>query len=53
MHTCPQCAADLVLTDVELGDIIQCPDCALELEVLGVDPLVLDVAPVEEEDWGE
>jgi len=30
-----------------------CPDCGVELEVMGLDPLVLDLAPEEEEDWGE
>ena len=51
---CPECAAELELAaDIEVGEIIVCPECAVELEVMGVDPIVLDLAPEEEEDWGE
>jgi alpha-aminoadipate carrier protein LysW len=52
--TCPECAADITLTDDALqGEIIQCPDCGVELEVMSLDPPRLDLAPEEEEDWGE
>jgi alpha-aminoadipate carrier protein LysW len=52
--TCPECAADLTLADDALqGEIIQCPDCGVELEVMSLDPPMLDLAPEEEEDWGE
>jgi alpha-aminoadipate carrier protein LysW len=50
---CPECSAEIELGDVVVGEIVECPDCGVELEVLGVDPLELDVAPLEEEDWGE
>lgn len=39
--------------DVISGEIIECPDCAVELEVTSVDPLEVEVAPEEDEDWGE
>lgn len=52
--TCPECDADITLaTDTLEGEIIQCPDCGAELEVLSVDPPTLELAPEEEEDWGE
>jgi len=52
--TCPECAADITLPDDTLsGEIIQCPDCGVELEVMSLDPPTLDLAPEEEEDWGE
>ena len=52
--TCPECAADINLADDTLqGEIIQCPDCGVELEVMSLGPLVLQLAPDEEEDWGE
>ena len=52
--TCPECAADIILADDTLqGEIIQCPDCGVELEVMSLSPLTLDLAPAEEEDWGE
>lgn len=52
--SCPECGADISLNDnVEKGEIVQCPDCAAELEVMQVNPVVLELAPEEEEDWGE
>jgi alpha-aminoadipate carrier protein LysW len=51
---CPECAAEVSLPeDVMEGEIVQCPDCGVELEVISVDPPALDLAPEEEEDWGE
>lgn len=51
---CPECAADVVLPDDVLeGEIVVCPECGVELEVVSVDPAELDLAPEEEEDWGE
>jgi alpha-aminoadipate carrier protein LysW len=51
---CIECGAELVLdADVELGEIVVCPDCGAELEVIGLDPISLDLAPEVEEDWGE
>jgi alpha-aminoadipate carrier protein LysW len=52
--TCPECAADITLADDTLqGEIIQCPECGVELEVMSLNPIALDLAPEEEEDWGE
>ena len=49
--SCPECAADVTLADDTLqGEIIQCPDCGVELEVRSLNPLQLELAP---EDWGE
>ncbi len=51
---CPECEAELELGDaVEESEIIVCPDCGAELEVISVDPIVLELAPEVEEDWGE
>ncbi len=51
---CPECDAPITLRDDTLeGEIIQCPDCGVELEVLSLDPPELHLAPAEEEDWGE
>ena len=50
---CPECAAEIELEDVRRGEIVDCPDCGAELEVVSLDPLTLDLAPEEEEDWGE
>ncbi|MCE7946927.1 MAG: lysine biosynthesis protein LysW [Chloroflexi bacterium CFX4] len=51
--TCPECEATLTLTDVLRGEIVTCTDCGAELEVIAVNPLQLEPAPMEQEDWGE
>jgi len=35
------------------GELLVCPDCGTELEVISVDPLCLEEAPEVQEDWGE
>lgn len=51
---CQECGADVALpSDVVEGEIIQCEDCGVELEVITLDPPKLELAPEEEEDWGE
>ena len=35
------------------GEILVCPDCGAELEVVSEQPFRLELAPKEEEDWGE
>ncbi|PJF44055.1 MAG: lysine biosynthesis protein LysW [Phototrophicales bacterium] len=55
-HTieCLECGATLNLaSDLMLGEILACPDCAVELEVVSLDPIQVDLAPMEVEDWGE
>ena len=47
--TCPECDADVhVDTDAEKNDTVSCDECGTELEVVGLDPVELDI--VEEED---
>jgi len=50
---CPECEGRLVLHDPIQGEIVPCPSCGVDLEVMALDPLRLDLAPEEEEDWGE
>ena len=51
---CPECAADVTLPEDALeGEIVQCGECGVELELVSVDPPALELAPQEEEDWGE
>jgi len=51
---CPECEAEIILEDgTEVGEILVCPDCGADLEVMSLDPPKLDLAPMEEEDWGE
>jgi alpha-aminoadipate carrier protein LysW len=53
--TCPECDAEVqVDEEADKGDIVECADCGTKLEVVGLDPIELDVAvEVEEEDWTE
>jgi len=50
---CPECDAELSLTDIIEGEIVVCSDCGVDLEVISLNPLKLELAPMEEEDWGE
>jgi alpha-aminoadipate carrier protein LysW len=51
---CPECEATIAL-DVEtvVGEVVPCPECGADLEVTGLEPPQLVLAPPEEEDWGE
>ena len=50
---CSECDAEIVLDGVVQGEIIVCSDCGVDLEVISLDPPTLELAPMEEEDWGE
>jgi alpha-aminoadipate/glutamate carrier protein LysW len=43
---CPECCAAIEVDelDVDRGEIISCPECGADLQVLGVSPLEFDVA---------
>ena len=50
--TCPECDADVhVDTDADKGDMVSCEECGTDLEVVGLDPVELDI--VEEDDFGD
>ena len=53
MAACPECSADIEEAGLELGELVVCDDCGSELEVTDVDPVNLELAPEEDEDWGE
>ena len=49
--SCPECEADVhVDTDVDKGEIVECEECGIQLEIVGLDPVELDVV---EEDYDE
>ena len=50
---CPECYVAVKLVDVMQSEIVQCPECGMELEVVQIEPVKLESAPEEEEDWGE
>jgi alpha-aminoadipate carrier protein LysW len=49
MPTCPECEAmvDVDEDEVEEGEVVSCPECGLELEVIGTNPLELN--PLDED----
>ncbi len=41
---CPECSEDVYVdADSEQGDIISCDECGTELEIVGLDPIELDI----------
>jgi alpha-aminoadipate/glutamate carrier protein LysW len=51
---CPECEGGVtVAAAVRQNEIVECPDCGSELEVIALHPPTLARAPEVEEDWGE
>ncbi len=51
---CPECAGAIApKSQLSLGELLSCADCGTKLEVMGIEPLSLGLAPQVEEDWGE
>ncbi len=53
MSYCPECEAEIDEEFDEIGEIITCPQCGVELEVISLDPVEFDLAPIDEEEEGE
>lgn len=54
--TCPECESDVFVgADSEQGSIISCDECHTKLELVGLDPIELDITEdVEDiEDYGD
>lgn len=52
--TCPECGGEVSFSRAPLaGQVVTCPQCGAELEVTSINPIVLELAPEVEEDWGE
>jgi alpha-aminoadipate/glutamate carrier protein LysW len=47
---CPECEAAIDEEFEDVGEVISCPECGVELEVISVDPVEFDLAPVEDEE---
>ena len=52
MATCPECDSDIDVDeyDVDKGDLISCPECGTNLEVVSVSPLEFEAAPDDDDD---
>jgi alpha-aminoadipate/glutamate carrier protein LysW len=52
--TCPECEADVhVDTDADKGDIVSCEECGTDLEIVGLDPVEMDIVEDDEDDVDE
>ncbi|MHA1229888.1 MAG: hypothetical protein ACTSRP_01060 [Candidatus Helarchaeota archaeon] len=54
--TCPSCYYEIEVDDnVILGEILECPDCSAELEIVKIDKKQVEfqIAEEIEDDWGE
>ena len=41
---CPECDEDVYVdADSEQGDIVSCDECGADLEIVGLDPIELDI----------
>ena len=50
---CVVCEANVTVPDDCCeGELVICPDCGTELEVVSLEPLTLEEAPQVQEDWG-
>jgi alpha-aminoadipate carrier protein LysW len=52
MAHCPECEAvlDIDVEEVEEGQLVSCPDCGVELEVVNTNPVELDLAEDDDEE---
>jgi uncharacterized protein len=52
MATCPECDSDIDVDeyDVDKGDLISCPECGTNLEVVNVSPLEFEATPEDDDD---
>ena len=55
MATCAACEAEMDVDefDVDRGDLLSCPQCGANLEVVGLGPVEFDVAVEEDVDARE
>jgi alpha-aminoadipate carrier protein LysW len=50
---CPECEAVIDEEFEDVGEVISCPECGVELEVISIDPVEFDLAPIDDEDDDE
>ncbi|MCD4655618.1 lysine biosynthesis protein LysW [bacterium] len=48
MSVCPECNASIDNKEFDIGEVIECPGCGVELEIIGLDPLDLELFEEEE-----
>lgn len=54
MGKCPDCSAEIRLSEEAIiGEFLICLNCGVELEIMGLGPIELSLAPEEEEASGD
>ncbi len=51
---CPECSEDVYVdADSEQGDVVSCDECGTDLEIVGLDPIELDIHEDDADDFKE
>jgi alpha-aminoadipate carrier protein LysW len=51
---CPECSEDVYVdADSEQGDTVTCDECGTDLEIVGLDPIELDIHEEDADDFKE
>lgn len=50
--TCPECSEEVYVdADSEQGDVVSCDECGTDLEIVGLDPIEVDVHDEDSDDF--
>jgi alpha-aminoadipate carrier protein LysW len=47
---CPECEAVIDEEFEDVGEVLSCPECGIELEVISIDPVEFDLAPIDDDE---
>lgn len=51
---CPECSEEVYVdADSEQGDVVSCDECGTDLEIVGLDPIELDIHNEDDDDFKE
>ncbi len=51
---CPECSEEVYVdADSEQGDVVSCDECGTDLEIVGLDPIELDIHSDDSDDFKE
>lgn len=53
MAVCVECEAEFDLDEPDVGQLVSCPECGVEMEVISIKPIELEAVSEEEEDEAE
>lgn len=49
---CPECSEEVYIdADSEQGDVVACGECGTDLEIVGLDPIEVDVHHEDDDDF--